>query len=501
MAKIVIYDLHLQEDLKKRFHGRKIVIFFNELVRPDIPFKIELEATQEQFADISVNQRAIEAIYEAANQHFNVMFDSLLTRAIKDNQTFYVACTNCMEGIARTEAAMVASWRGFVSQLIEKHKGPIAASAKAQFDHWAAEWKNDKQTKKNYLWKHGISVGLGIAAIGANVAVAAISAPTGGGLVLTILGIIKSLTKLAEEGCMLMRDLDACMVRLDNFVTRIKSDCDAYVKHSKGAMVAKHIGADVLNEASAGLVHELASVWSTKWLPASVSQFEEDVNVFSGKLSRLKVNMEAFNHQIDQLLKEQKLMDDKEGRSRNYFGFPNYDPKDEGSVNQFLVHDARSLYASKQWRKLIQQTYLLIENQTFTYQRIMGRYDFEFDHDAEGKVRVTKSGRSTTGFVKGTDDKGNVSIKKAGLEKLEQDYKALLKQAKDYEKGGTKVLMVIAHVIIGLSDAILGASTTFKVGMEVPKLAKDIADVTGFSVEAAIDVGKLTYDTYGEITD
>jgi hypothetical protein len=37
--------------------------------------------------------------------------------------------------------------------------------------------------------------------------------------------------------------------------------------------------------------------------------------------------------------------------------------------------------------------------------------------------------------------------------------------------------------------------------METSKLTKDIADISGFSVEAATDVGKLTYDTQSEIKD
>ena len=511
MAKIIVYNLHLQEDLKKRFNNAKITIFFDELIKRDIPFNIEQEATQEQFADISVNQRAIEAIYESANQHFNGMFGELLKRAIRDNQIYYLECTYNIEGIARIESAMAVAWRAFVSQLLEKNKTAIEASVKTQFDNWADAWKKDTQTKKSYLWKQGINIGLGVAAVGANVAVAAITAPTGGGLVLPILGIIKSITKLAEDGCRLMRDIDDCVDRLEPFVKKLRTDCEYCLKGNRGATAAKHILSDALNEVSAGITHELASVFATKWLPASVGQFEGDLSVFSGKLSRLKVNMEAFNHKIDALLKVQKDMDAVEQNSGNYFRFPNSNPNNAGNVNKaILMQDARGIYASRQWKKLIQQTYLLIEHQTLTYQRIMGRYDFKYDHDSQGKVRVLLSKRTPSGSVDGIEykqggvfsqDKGTAVIKKSGLEKLEKDYQAILKQAKEYEKGGTKVLMVIAHIIIGLSDTIMGASTTFKAGMETPKLAKDIADVAGFSVEAAIDVGKLTYDTYGEIAD
>ncbi|EHR71456.1 hypothetical protein BurJ1DRAFT_2627 [Burkholderiales bacterium JOSHI_001] len=501
MAKIVLYDVNIGDVMKRNFAGPAVGM---EEAFAYHPFKVDLEVTDEEFHLISDNQRAIEEIYEAANPKYQDMVSGLLAEAARlngrlaevhvEHLTERNALAQPQRDLPNLQQALNGNWSAAFQARATDTAAAIRTAAQAVIRTRVRDWKTAKSDAGTYLRKQTLGMTLGVAALGANIASLCAPDPTLVSKVFAILGMAKTLAKLYEEGSNLYHDIDALIPRLNRFAAEMAEDCEQIKKRSKsGAFVvhAKHVLVDAVAEATGGV----SSVF--KVMPASLKQFQADLEFFSGKLARIKANMEAFNTELNKYLDEQQAYD----QALEKMGLM-VAPSAASTGPRWLMkardgnglHLAQELVVDAKMAKMFEKTNELIELQLLTYQRLMGSYDYDRASRSGQRVQggtVTGLSKSEPHLLHPFSSKAETVTKHAGLEALESHYKDIAEQAASLEKSSksTAVLMGLADALIASADMVANTATSATSG---PVSAGDVVQLV---FEGAIEIGKLVNES------
>jgi hypothetical protein len=497
MAKLVLYDINIGDVMKRNFSGPAVGL---EEAFAYHPFKVELEVTDDEYQHISDNQRAIEAIYEAANPVYQAMVADLLTEAARMNGrlaevhvehlTDKNALAEPRRDLPNLQQSYGANWSATFRTRSTEASQAIRTAARSVIQARLGQWRAARSDARTYERKQAVGMVLGVAALGGNIAELCAPDPTLVSKVFAILGLAKTLAKLFDQGAKLYQDIDDLIPRLNRFAGEIREDCRQIQQRSKsGAFVvhAKHVLVDAVAEATGGG----SSVF--KVMPASLKQFKGDLEFFSGKLARIKTHMEDFNAQLNDYLDAQQAYDqalEKMGLvvapSQAAAG-PRWLMKAQGGNG---LHLAQELVVDAKMVKVIEKTNELIELQLLTYQRLMGAYVYDRESHSGQRVQgtaVAGLSKSEPQLLRPFASKAQAVTKHAGLEALEAQYRQIAELAESLEKSSktTQVLMGLADALIAAADMVTNTAT----GAAKSDLSGD--DVLSLVSEGAIEIGKL----------